>query len=232
MQSLNEYLIFELSSNKLSDAAKSAYAKGRRSQGNRFAVAAGKALAKELKSAKNPVDVVATVVSYTNELKKAGLVTDKKPSGNQLNLEIPLITCDSDGYHLSENEIWKTLKLPNKKYFIYKDFYRGNKPHLSTFGDMLFMLMWAEDDFEDFNPSKDILYSSDDDQDIAKWYLKYFDIDYDDAKKSTEDEFEKMWRNKTNDAAWFIHKLIKGEEHIDGSLYYDPKEIANELLCY
>ena len=48
-QYLNEALIMELSSELLGRASKAAREKGRNSQANRFAVAAGKALAKELK---------------------------------------------------------------------------------------------------------------------------------------------------------------------------------------
>ena len=71
-QYLNEALILELSSDLLGRAAKAAKEKGRNAQANRFAVAAGKALEKELKGwkpgpdAKNCGKVVATIKDMTS----------------------------------------------------------------------------------------------------------------------------------------------------------------------
>ena len=80
---------------------------------------------------------------------------------------------DSEDYKVYQNKKWKTMTLPLATYVIFKDKYRGDRPHFADLGDMLCNIYVSFSDYEQFNPDKDILYASDDLKDILEWYFKY-----------------------------------------------------------
>lgn len=73
-----------------------------------------------------------------------------------------------------------------KKYLVFLDKYRGNLPHFANFGDFIVTLSVNGDDFEDFDLIKDILYTSDDLDDVINWYIK----NYIDKNKKIHDNDE------------------------------------------
>ena len=134
-QYLNEALIMELSSDLLGRASKAAREKGRNSQANRFAVAAGKALAKELKgwkpgpNAKNCGKVVNTIKDMSANNSDMKSLVKAEPASEIRTIKFPIlkdITDDKDksyGYDYVEFVGWKDVKIPKAKFYIYKDEY-------------------------------------------------------------------------------------------------------------
>lgn len=171
-QYLNEELIMELSSELLSRASKKAREKGKNPQANKFAIAAGKALEKELKGwkpgpdAKDCGKVVAAIkdLSETNPAMKAlakadpivpsenvKMVTlkipqfkDAKYSGPNPNLNKQPDEFTFDGY--------KDVKIPNAKFYIFKDEYH-KALHIGTLSDINGCIGSCYMDFEDFDAS-------------------------------------------------------------------------------
>ena len=163
-QYLNEALIMELSSDLLGRASKAAREKGRNSQANRFAVAAGKALAKELKgwkpgpNAKNCGKVVNTIKDMSANNSDMKSLIKAEPASEIRTIKFPVlrdITDDKDksyGYDYVEFVRWKDVKIPRAKFYIYKDEYMGCL-HIGTISDLLSLLGAAYFDFEDFDAS-------------------------------------------------------------------------------
>lgn len=88
------------------------------------------------------------------------------------------------------DEVWKSFEIPNKKFVVFSDYYRNKSYHLAETVDMLLSIWWGEEDFEDFDPKKDILLSSDDLKEITEQYLDLigFKIDMNDYKGLDETE--------------------------------------------
>lgn len=88
-------------------------------------------------------------------------------------IDIPKI--DIDLMEPTES-IWKTLNIPDKLYLVYRDYYRMKNIHFSTMSDFLQNLILFQDDFENFNEDKDILYASNDLHEILDWLFNYLKI--------------------------------------------------------
>lgn len=65
---------------------------------------------------------------------------------------------------------WRQFELPYKKFIIYIDGYHWNNYHFACLQDFLYNLYEFQDDFEDFDPTKIILYASDDLMEAFNWY--------------------------------------------------------------
>ena len=65
---------------------------------------------------------------------------------------------------------WRQFELPHKKFIIYIDGYHWNNYHFACLQDFLYNLYEFQDDFEDFDPEKIILYASDDLDEAFNWY--------------------------------------------------------------
>lgn len=131
--------------------------------------------------------------------------------------DIPV--CDSDEQIIYKSKVWRTLEMPKSTYVIFNDFYRLNRPHLADTGEFLIHMCWNQDDYEDFNPKKDILYASDNLKDILEWYFKYLKIDELPRNEDDLDEWAAKYDNinfKINDD---IH--ILGEFYLGIDNYYD-----------
>ena len=120
IQYLNEALILELSSELLGRASKAAREKGRNSQANRFAIAAGKALEKELKGwkpgpdAKNCGKVVATIKDMTSSNSAVKALAKADPASDTHTIKFPVlkqITSGSDDGAFKFLR-WKDVKVP------------------------------------------------------------------------------------------------------------------------
>lgn len=147
---------------------------------------------------------------------------------------INIPTVDIENSKILTDNVWKSFEMPAGRYVIYTDMYKSNYPHIATVDDMVAQMMFWQDDFEDFNFDDDILYSSDDEKDIIKWYCKnHLKCDIPDAKKyETLDDWEKSFDKHTNntgsiDSSEFIYNVYNGECKIDGLEFDDIFDIKN-----
>lgn len=205
-QYLNEAMIMELSSALLGRASKAAKEKGRNAQANRFAVAAGKALEKELKGwkpgpdAKNCGQVVNTIkdMSANNPAMKA--LVKAEPASKVSTIKFPVLKQITSGSYDGAFEFvrWKDVKVPKAKFYIYKDEYH-HCLHIGTLSDLLGLLGSAYFDFEDFD---------------ASYIVKSFD-NIKDAVKYAMDSGKKFYDSKE-----FMDGVMNGE-YTDDDLYWD-----------
>ena len=205
-QYLNEAMIMELSSALLGRASKTAKEKGRNVQANRFAVAAGKALEKELKGwkpgpdAKNCGKVVNTIkdMSANNPAMKA--LVKAEPASKVSTIKFPVLKQITSGSDDGAFEFvrWKDVKVPKAKFYIYKAEYHQCL-HIGTLSDLLVLLGSAYFDYEDFDASY-IVKSFDNIKDAVKY-----------ARKSGE---------KFYDSDEFMDDVMNGE-YTDDDLYWD-----------
>ena len=205
-QYLNEALIMELSSELLGRASKAARDKGRNAQANRFAVAAGKALEKELKGwkpgpdAKNCGKVVATVKDMTDNNPAMKALVKAEPASKVSTIKFPIlkqITSGSDDGAFKFVK-WKDVKVPKAKFYIYKDEYH-HCLHIGTLSDLLGLLGSAYFDYEDFD---------------ASYIVKSFD-NIKDAVKYARSSGKKFY-----DSDEFMDDVIEGNI-VDSDLYWD-----------
>lgn len=131
--------------------------------------------------------------------------------------DIPV--CDSDEQIIYQSKVWRTLEMPKSTYVIFNDFYRFNRPHLADTGEFLIHMCWNQDDYEDFNPKKDILYASDNLKEILEWYFNYLGIK--EFPKDEDDLYE--WEEKYSNNNFKIHDDIRvlGEFYLGIDNYYD-----------
>lgn len=213
-QYLNEALIMELSSELLGRASKAAREKGRNSQANRFAVAAGKALERELKGwkpgpdAKNCGKVVATIKDMTSSNSAVKALAKADPASNTHTIKFPVLSrvgSRTDSYEFKQ---WKDVKVPKAKFYIYKDEYHKCL-HIGTLSDLLGLLGSAYYDFEDFD---------------ASYIIKSFDT-LKDAVKYARSSGKKFY-----DSDEFMNEVIEGNI-VDSDLYWDgPGDSIIDIL--
>ena len=157
-QYLNEALIMELSSELLGRASKAAKEKGRNSQANRFAVAAGKALEKELKGwkpgpdAKDCGKVVDTIKDMSNNNSAMKSLVKVDPASKTNTIKFPVLSEVGGRTDSYEFKRWKDVKVPKAKFYIFKDEYH-DALHIGTLSDLLGLIGSAYFDFEDFDAS-------------------------------------------------------------------------------
>jgi hypothetical protein len=147
------------------------------------------------------------------------------------NIKSDTIDLDIPKFEFGEmsDEVYN-ITLPNKKYFIYKDYYRSKRAHLASIDDMCVNFSMFFSDFEDFDPQKDILFASDDYKEIAEWYIKnVFNYKLPSSKDKWDDWYsnldERKAKYKYHDSEYFIFHLLFDEEKIDQ--YYNDKEQFN-----
>ena len=77
-------------------------------------------------------------------------------------VSVPIPKCEN-GYlgDIDVNNIWKTIKVPFKKYVIFIDNYRFKYAHFSVLSDFICQITGFQNDYEDYTPDKYILYASD-----------------------------------------------------------------------
>ena len=215
-QYLNEALILELSSDLLGRAAKAAKEKGRNAQANRFAVAAGKALEKELKGwkpgpdAKNCGKVVATIKDMTSSNSAVKALAKSDPASSTHTIKFPVLKQITSGSDDGAYEFvrWKDVKVPKAKFYIYKDEYHKCL-HIGTLSDLLGLLGSAYYDFEDFD---------------ASYIIKSFDT-LKDAVKYARNSGKKFY-----DSDEFMDDVIEGNI-VDSDLYWDgPGDSIIDIL--
>ena len=146
------------------------------------------------------------------------IVLSSKWDGNTVNLDIPVV--DRNEGEIDEEDIWKSVNIPDAKFVIVKDGYRANKVHFMVIGDFLLQLLLFQDDYEDFNPSKTILFASDDLDEIIHWYCDYLKIDDSIFKISDYEELyrvletnERTYFKNVCDSIEFFAKLITSDKN-------------------
>ena len=97
--------------------------------------------------------------------------------------KVNLPVYDMDNGVLKEDEIWKTWNVPVTKYIVFVDKYRGNLLHFATLCDFLCSVEFFQNDFEDFDPEKEIVFGSDDMGETLEWYIE---------KLGMKDEFDEV----------------------------------------
>lgn len=143
-----------------------------------------------------------------------------------INIQIPKVK--NDCIPSDENwEIWKTIKLPKKKFVVYNDSYRSNKMHFADLGDLIGEFIFFQNDYEDWNPDKEILFASDDLNEILEWYFKKLNIPMSIFKEKEYDSAYNIIENNLNDkltvdSVEFFVRVAIGE--------WDEKEILSNYL--
>ena len=156
----------------------------------------------------------------------------KEQQEKSLFFEGKTITIDVPGYDASENELtgktWKKLVLPDAKFVVYKDYYHKSMWHFAAIGDMIGAGMYYfQDDFEDFDPKKDILCFGDDYKEvIAEMFKKISNFDL--TKYSNVEEaikaFDEMSESKRRPGAGWRGNLICDDETMLFKFYFGEKE--------
>ena len=138
-------------------------------------------------------------------------------------VEIPV--CDFENSIAYKNQVWKELVLPKTTYIIFKDKYRGDKPHFQFTYDFIMGLCAFEYDYEDFDPTKDILYASNDLKEILEWYFNYLGIKELPTKNTIENwdrTYESNFMRKSNDNSYIMAEIYCGKDK-----YYDNPDFKN-----
>ena len=219
-QYLNEAMIMELSSELLGRASKAAKEKGKNAQANKFAVAAGKALEKELKgwkpgpNAKNCGKVVNTIKDMSANNSDMKSLVKAEPASEIRTIKFPVLRDISDdkdkgyGYDYVEFVRWKDVKIPKAKFYTYKDEYMGCL-HIGTISDLLSLLGAAYFDFEDFD---------------ASYIVKSFDH-IKDAVKYAMDSGKKFYDSKE-----FMDGVMNGDITDEDCYWVGPSPIIMQLM--
>lgn len=178
-----------------------------------------------MKSLKDTIETELISGKYLVEKLKLKNVRNKKTS---ILIDIP--KCD---WGKMSDETYQ-LELPNKKYFIYKDYYRNKRVHLASIDDMCVNFGMFSSDFEDFNPTKDILFASDDEKEIAEWYIiNVFNYNLPNSNDEWDDWYSNLDEEKTkypyHDSKYFIFNLFFGEDEMN-VFYDDKKQFDSKIL--
>lgn len=161
-------------------------------------------------------------------------------------VKIKFYTFDYLENEMDRSSVWKELNFPLAEYVVYNDKYRQNKPHLASFIDMINTIYMFEDDFEDFDPQKDILFYSNNPKEIMIWYIKDFlKLKLPDKYKSVDEwydsEFTATISHKINDTIYILGEFYNDPDSLrdmrtsytgytpDDILKTNPKDIADEI---
>ena len=99
---------------------------------------------------------------------------------------------DTDKCKIYADQTWKSFSMPDGQYVLYKDKYRSNMIHFANVLDMFISMAWQQDDYEDFDIKNDIIYASDDIDDILEYYItNIMELDLP-SKKYDEQEKQKF----------------------------------------
>ena len=165
--------------------------------------------------------------------KNTGLNTE---SDKVSSVEVNIPRVEEDTVYI--NEPWKKLKLPQSKFIVFNDKYRGDKPHFADTGDFVMQLCWSQEDYEGFNPDKDILFASNDLKETLEWIFDYLGIDYYPDEDSFEDweiEFDSSkYSRKILDNISLLGRLYIGEDnyyqHINKIDYNKINDILDDYF--
>ena len=163
----------------------------------------------------------------------------KETDMSKVTINIP----KKDDYDKPTDETWRSIEIPYKKWVIFIDCYHRNNYHFACLSDFLYNFFWCQDDYEDFNPTKDILYASDSLDDAFDWYTDK--LIKEGILTRNRGSYQKKYRknnNKCYDCEEFFDNVESGEwkekdlmmnskypkrEEIDGEKF---KEYINTMM--
>ena len=131
---------------------------------------------------------------------------------NYVDVDFPVFDYENE---VVKNEVWRTINLPESKYVIFKDKYRRNKPHFQATVDFIGPMAMFEDDYENFDPTEDILYASDNINDILEWYFKYNEIDEMPTQDNCDEwanKYEKKFERNSQDSLSVLANIYVGND--------------------
>ena len=145
-------------------------------------------------------------------------------------IKIPVCK-DSDIDGMDPDDIWKEIKIPDGKWVVYLDQYRGDQYHFSDFIDFCGQLVWCQSDYEGIDPLKKIVLAGDNFDEVFNDYCKLIGYPINDIKGMKEDEAEDFLDNyegdikATCDSDTFFRKVINGEWGGQDVQLYTDEEI-------
>ena len=184
-----------------------------------------------------------TLKNYIEEAFKINKNTKiLKPTGNLFKLDYDLMK--KDGYRELEDIVYsegntnigdyvKTIEIPKHKWYVYKDKYHGNLPHIATYVDMNAQIIWFPGDFEDFSP-KDVLFSANSLDELINILLDEANLDKNDYSGKFDELAEdiKKFLN-LKDSERFLEEILHDssriEEETEGEEYDDNITLKNIL---
>ena len=129
--------------------------------------------------------------------------------------EIEIPKFDTDGWSLVPNESWRKIKIPDALYVVYKDMYRNSLVHFADMQDFIASVIMFQDDYENYDFNKDILFASNDLKEILDWYFNYLGISDRPVKGDEYDwasENDKPFNDKTCDDPEVIARAYIGTD--------------------
>lgn len=176
-------------------------------------LSSGKQIIEKLKLDKN------TKYKENPRLEKNAELTEKNEhiQGYKKTIDFNLPKIDNENSELVNN--WKKITIPNKTYFVFKDYYRSKCLHLAAMDDMLFNISFNSFDYEGFEPSKDILYASNDEMEIITWMLNYMGIKLSDLK--IEDDFSNISDIDEDDTINLADDLCSNRSSLSRTIHDD-----------
>lgn len=160
-------------------------------------------------------------------------------SKDEVDIDIPYIDMAEEKYE--KNNIVGTITVPNKKYYVYSDAYRFNRPHIDSSVDALCQIATFWGDYEGFNPNKDILFSADTLKEVIEWVMKKFNMyipksDDDDERAKFNESYElanrSTRRNFILDSEDFLFNAYFGHDSLDEYDEVSEKNFRDKLNDY
>lgn len=153
-------------------------------------------------------------------------------------IEIPFINM-AEEIHEKDNIVGK-IDVPNKKFYVYIDAYRFKRPHIDSSVDALCQIATFWDDYEGFNPDKDILYAADTLKDVVKWLMNYYKLyipksDNDEEREKFEESYENVETNRginILDSNDFLYNAYFGHDSLDTYDEVSEKNFKDRLHEY
>lgn len=172
-------------------------------------------------------------------IEKLKINKDSKKVYNAPTFKIELPRCEdpyNDEFDLN-GPTWKTLELPQHNLVIYNDFYRGQRPHLTDICDLVGTIMAFQDDYENFDFKKDILYSSNDIKDIVEWYFinifKMDKKDFPDNYEDIDDWYDYITHDSSiNKKSGLDNLYVLGEFYMGLDYYYNEERYKKSTGKY
>lgn len=166
--------------------------------------------------------------------------TASKTKKDEVTIKIPFVDMGEEIFEI--DNIVGEINVPNKKYYVYIDAYRYNRPHIDSSIYALCQIALFWNDYEGFNPDKDILFSANTLKEVVEWVMKNFNMyipkSDDDEEREKFNESYKLAEKKTNisnfilDSEEFLFNAYFGLDSLDEHDEVSDKIFKTELKQY
>lgn len=167
--------------------------------------------------------------------------TAQKTKKDEVSIEIPFIDMGEEIFEI--DNIVGEINVPNKKYYVYIDAYRYNRPHIDSSIYALCQIALFWNDYEGFNPDKDILFSANTLKEVVEWVMKKFNMyipksDDDEEREKFNESYELAEKNATRsnnfilDSEEFLFNAYFGHDSLDEYDEVSDKIFKTELKQY